>query len=224
MNMENFRFRELQIRNYGVYNLILVRRLFIFNFFANRKKRTEKNRMIKRGLQLLVEIRDRQISNKKNNKPKIVLLKLLALRAKPGRRYIKMNKIEHIGIAVKDLEASNVLWEKLLGKPPYKMEEVASEGVKTSFFMAGPNKVELLEALDPDSPVAKFIDRKGEGIHHIAFEVEDIRAELKRLNVEGFQVINNEPRIGADNKLVAFLHPRSANGVLIELCQEIKPE
>ena len=134
-----------------------------------------------------------------------------------------MNKIEHIGIAVKDLEASNLLFEKLLGKPHYKTEEVASEGVRTSFFKAGQNKVELLEALGPDSPVAKFIEKKGEGIHHIAFEVDDIMSELKRLDAEGFQVLNKEPKRGADNKLVAFLHPKSANGVLVELCQEIPP-
>ena len=134
-----------------------------------------------------------------------------------------MNKIEHIGIAVKDLEASNLLFEKLLGKPHYKTEEVASEGVRTSFFKAGQNKVELLEALGPDSPVAKFIEKKGEGIHHIAFEVDDIKSELKRLDAEGFRVLNKEPKRGADNKLVAFLHPKSANGVLVELCQEIPP-
>ncbi|HMB64273.1 MAG TPA: methylmalonyl-CoA epimerase [Eudoraea sp.] len=134
-----------------------------------------------------------------------------------------MNKIEHIGIAVKDLEASNLLFEKLLGKPHYKTEEVASEGVRTSFFKAGQNKVELLEALGPDSPVAKFIEKKGEGIHHIAFEVDDIMSELKRLDAEGFQVLNKEPKRGADNKLVAFLHPKSANGLLVELCQEIPP-
>lgn len=134
-----------------------------------------------------------------------------------------MNKIEHIGIAVKDLEASNLLFEKLLGKPHYKTEEVASEGVRTSFFKSGENKVELLEALDPDSPVAKFIEKKGEGIHHIAFEVDDIKSELKRLDAEGFRVLNKEPKRGADNKLVAFLHPKSANGVLVELCQEIPP-
>lgn len=132
-----------------------------------------------------------------------------------------MNKIEHIGIAVKNLEASNKLFEKLFGRAHYKTEEVASEGVKTSFFKAGPNKVELLEGLDKDSPIAKFVEKKGEGIHHIAFEVDDIVAEIARLKAEGFQVLNESPKKGADNKLVAFLHPKSANGVLIELCQEI---
>jgi methylmalonyl-CoA/ethylmalonyl-CoA epimerase len=132
-----------------------------------------------------------------------------------------MNKIEHIGIAVKDLDASNKLFEKLFGQAPYKMEEVASEGVRTSFFMAGPNKVELLEASREDSPIAKYIEKRGEGIHHIAFEVDDIKAEIIRLTAEGFHVLNKEPKKGADNKLVAFLHPKSTNGVLIELCQEI---
>lgn len=133
-----------------------------------------------------------------------------------------MRKIEHIGIAVKDIETSNQLFEKLFGAPPYKTEEVASEGVKTSFFMNGPNKIELLEATTPDSPIAKFLDKKGEGIHHIAFDVEDIEAEITRLKNEGFTVLNETPKRGADNKLVAFLHPKGTNGVLIELCQEIK--
>jgi methylmalonyl-CoA/ethylmalonyl-CoA epimerase len=134
----------------------------------------------------------------------------------------KMRKIEHIGIAVKSLEESNVLFEKLFGQPPYKEEEVASEGVKTSFFMSGPNKIELLEATNQDSPIAKFLEKKGEGIHHIAFDVEDIVAEILRLKEEGFVVLNEVPKKGADNKLVAFLHPKGTNGVLIELCQEIK--
>ncbi len=133
-----------------------------------------------------------------------------------------MRKIEHIGIAVKSLEVSNLLFEKLFGLPPYKEEEVVSEGVKTSFFMNGPNKIELLEATNPDSPIAKFIDKKGEGIHHIAFDVYDIEEEIKRLKKEGFVVLNEVPKKGADNKLVAFLHPKGTNGVLIELCQEIK--
>lgn len=133
-----------------------------------------------------------------------------------------MDKIEHIGIAVKDLEASNQLFAKLLGVPPYKMEEVASEGVRTSFFESGPNKVELLEATSADSPIAKFLEKKGEGIHHIAFAVEDIVSELARLKEEGFQLLNEIPKKGADNKLVAFLHPKGTNGVLVELCQEIK--
>jgi len=134
----------------------------------------------------------------------------------------KMRKIEHIGIAVKSLEVSNVLFEKLFGQPPYKEEEVASEGVKTSFFMNGPNKIELLEATNPDSPIAKFLEKKGEGIHHIAFDVNDINEEVIRLKNEGFVILNEIPKKGADNKLVVFLHPKGTNGVLIELCQEIK--
>jgi len=133
-----------------------------------------------------------------------------------------MKKIEHIGIAVKDLNTSNELFAKLLGAAHYKTEEVVSEGVKTSFFMNGPNKIELLEATNPDSPIAKFIEKKGEGIHHIAFDVEDIVSEIERLKAEGFTVLNETPKKGADNKLVAFLHPKTTNGVLIELCQEIK--
>lgn len=132
-----------------------------------------------------------------------------------------MDKIEHIGIAVKDLEASNQLFEKLFGVPHYKIEEVASEGVRTSFFKSGPNKIELLEATKEDSPIAKFIERKGEGVHHIAFAVTDIRQEIARLKNEGFRVLNEEPKKGADNKWVAFLHPKTTNGVLIELCQEM---
>lgn len=132
-----------------------------------------------------------------------------------------MRKIEHIGIAVKSLNESNELFEKLFGAPAYKEEEVESEGVKTSFFMNGPNKIELLEATNPDSPIAKFIEKKGEGIHHIAFDVENIHSEVERLKNEGFVILNETPKKGADNKLVVFLHPRSTNGVLIELCQEI---
>lgn len=132
-----------------------------------------------------------------------------------------MRKIEHIGIAVKDLEGSNTLFEKLFGAPAYKSEVVESEGVTTSFFLNGPNKIELLAATNPDSPIAKFIEKKGEGIHHIAFDVEDIVSEIARLQKEGFVVLNETPKKGADNKLVAFLHPKSTNGVLIELCQEI---
>lgn len=132
-----------------------------------------------------------------------------------------MKKIEHIGIAVKNLDESNILFAKLLGKPHYKIEDVLSENVKTSFFKSGPNKIELLEATNADSPIAKFIDKKGEGIHHIAFAVEDIKAEIKRLKSEGFTVLNDIPKKGADNKLVAFLHPKTTNGVLIELCQNI---
>ncbi|CAM1342688.1 Methylmalonyl-CoA epimerase [Tenacibaculum aestuarii] len=135
--------------------------------------------------------------------------------------FYPMNKIEHIGIAVKDLEKSNALFASLFGESHYKIEEVASEGVKTSFFKSGPNKIELLEATNPDSPIAKFIEKKGEGIHHIAFAVDNIKEEIKRLQNEGFTVLNETPKKGADNKLVAFLHPKSTNGVLIELCQEI---
>lgn len=133
-----------------------------------------------------------------------------------------MEKIEHIGIAVKDLDAANNTYEKLLGYEPYKQEIVDSEGVATSFFTSGESKIELLAATNPDSPIAKFIERRGDGIHHIAFAVEDIYAEVARLKAEGFQIINEEPRKGADNKLVVFVHPKSANGVLVELCQEIK--
>lgn len=133
-----------------------------------------------------------------------------------------MNKIEHIGIAVKSLAESNLLFEKLLGVASYKEEEVASEGVKTSFFQSGPNKIELLEATNPDSPIAKFLEKKGEGIHHIAFDVTDILSEIERLKGEGFTVLNETPKKGADNKLVAFLHPKGTNGVLVELCQEIR--
>lgn len=132
-----------------------------------------------------------------------------------------MDKIEHIGIAVKDLEKSNQLFAALFGEKHYKTEEVLSEGVKTSFFKTGPNKIELLQATNAESPIAKFIDKKGEGIHHIAFAVNDIVSEIKRLKKEGFIILNETPKKGADNKLVAFLHPKSTNGVLIELCQEI---
>jgi len=133
-----------------------------------------------------------------------------------------MEKIEHIGIAVKSLEDANKLFAQLFGKPHYKVETVESEGVSTSFFEVGPNKIELLEATKPDSPIAKFIEKKGEGIHHIAFAVDDIEKEIKRLKEEGFTVLNQTPKKGADNKLVAFLHPKTTNGVLIELCQEMK--
>lgn len=132
-----------------------------------------------------------------------------------------MHKIEHIGIAVKSLESSNDLFAKLFGETHYKLEKVASEGVNTSFFQVGPNKIELLEATGPDSPIAKFIEKRGEGIHHIAFDVEDIHAEIARLKEEEFIVLNETPKRGADNKLVCFLHPKTTNGVLIELCQEI---
>ena len=133
-----------------------------------------------------------------------------------------LNKPEHIGIAVKDLEASNTLFTKLFGKQFYKIESVESEHVSTSFFMLGETKIELLQATHPDSPIAKFIDKKGEGIHHLAFDVDDIYAEMRRLQNEGFELINEVPKKGADNKLICFLHPKTTNGVLIELCQEIK--
>jgi len=133
-----------------------------------------------------------------------------------------MLKIEHIGIAVKNIEESNSLFAKLFARQPYKTEVVESEGVSTSFFQMGDSKIELLEATNTDSAIAKFIEKRGEGIHHIAFEVEDIYAEMKRLEAEGFQLINKEPKAGADNKLVCFLHPKGTNGVLIELCQERK--
>ncbi len=132
-----------------------------------------------------------------------------------------MKKIEHIGIAVKDLEKSNSLFAGLFGKSHYKVEAVESEGVRTSFFEAGPNKIELLEGTHEDSPISKFIAKKGEGIHHISFAVDDILSEVTRLKKEGFVVLNETPKKGADNKLVVFLHPKSTNGVLIELCQEM---
>lgn len=131
-------------------------------------------------------------------------------------------KIEHIGIAVKDLQKSNELFSKLFGKNHYKVEKVESEHVATSFFMLGETKIELLEASSPESAISKFIEKKGEGIHHIAYEVDDVREEMKRLEEEGFELLNKEPKKGADNKLICFLHPKSTNGVLVELCQEIK--
>lgn len=133
-----------------------------------------------------------------------------------------MLKIEHIGIAVKNIEESNNVFAKLFARQPYKKEAVESEGVTTSFFQMGDSKIELLEATNPNSAIAKFIEKRGEGIHHIAFEVADIYAEMKRLEAEGFQLINAEPKKGADNKLVCFLHPKGTNGVLVELCQEIR--
>ena len=133
-----------------------------------------------------------------------------------------LDKIEHIGIAVKDLEASNLLFKSLFGEAHYKIEAVESEGVKTSFFKCGPNKIELLQATSKDSPIAKFIDKKGEGIHHIAFAVANIEQELERLTNQGFELIHKTPKQGADHKMIAFLHPKSTNGVLIELCQDIK--
>ncbi|MEM1338753.1 MAG: methylmalonyl-CoA epimerase [Bacteroidota bacterium] len=131
-----------------------------------------------------------------------------------------MDKIEHIGIAVKSLDNSNTLFAKLFGIPHYKIEAVESEGVRTSFFQSGPNKIELLEATHPDSAIAKFLEKKGEGIHHIAFAVENIEKEMERLQQEGFVVLPGFPKQGADNKIVAFLHPKGTNGVLVELCQD----
>lgn len=143
-----------------------------------------------------------------------------------------LTNVEHIGIAVRDLAASNALFTSLLNIAPYKSEAVEAEGVLTSFFRVNPGhdgpgherqtKIELLEATNPDSPIARFLEKKGEGIHHIAFEVDDIEAEMKRLKNEGFTLLNDTPKRGADHKLVCFLHPKTTNGVLIELCQEIK--
>lgn len=131
--------------------------------------------------------------------------------------------VEHIGIAVKDLEASEELYSKLFNVLPYKRESVLSEFVNTSFFKINQTKIELLEAMGPESTIAKFIEKKGEGFHHLAFEVDDIVSEMERLKGEGFILLNDIPKKGADNKLVCFLHPKSTNGILIELCQEIKP-
>lgn len=131
-----------------------------------------------------------------------------------------MNKIEHIGIAVSNLDEAVATYEQLLGTSCYKLEEVASEGVKTAFFKVGESKIELLEATHEESPIARFIAKKGQGIHHIAFDVTDIRSSMNTLAAKGFTLLSEHPKPGADNKLVAFLHPKSANGVLIELCQE----
>lgn len=131
-------------------------------------------------------------------------------------------RVEHIGIAVKALEKSNALFAALLGTDHYKIESVESEGVSTSFFKSGSTKIELLEATNADSPIAKFIEKRGEGIHHIAFEVDDIDAEMKRLSKAGFQLLQDSPKRGADNKLICFLHPKTTNGVLVELCQKIR--
>lgn len=129
-------------------------------------------------------------------------------------------KLEHIGIAVKDLKSSTKLFSELFDQESYKLEEVQSEGVRTSFFRVGESKVELLEGTTSESPISKFIDKKGEGIHHLAFEVKDIQSEIDRLTKLGYQLINSEPKDGADNKRIVFLHPKSTNGVLVELCQE----
>jgi methylmalonyl-CoA/ethylmalonyl-CoA epimerase len=133
-----------------------------------------------------------------------------------------MKKIEHIGIAVKSLKHASSLYEGLLGTSSYKIEEICSEQVITEFFQIGESKIELLEASSPDSAIHKFIEKRGEGIHHIAFAVDDIVKEMARLKREGFELISDVPKMGADNKLVCFVHPKSINGVLIELCQEIK--
>lgn len=131
-----------------------------------------------------------------------------------------IKKIEHIGIAVSSLENSNLLFKKLFGEPHYKLENLGSEGVSTSFFMIGETKIELLEATTPNSPIAKFIEKKGEGIHHIAYAVDDLDSEINRLTSEGFQFISKQPKDGADNKRICFLHPKSTNGILVELCEE----
>ncbi|MDQ6478951.1 methylmalonyl-CoA epimerase [Dyadobacter sp. LHD-138] len=133
-----------------------------------------------------------------------------------------MKNVEHIGIAVKDIEAAEKLFSSLFNSQPYKRETIASEFVETSFFKINETKIELLEATDPNSAIAKFIEKKGEGFHHIAFEVDDILAEMERLKAEGFVLLNEKPKPGADNKLVCFLHPKGTNGMLIELCQEIR--
>lgn len=131
-----------------------------------------------------------------------------------------MQKIEHLGIAVKNMGEAISLYEQLLNVPCYKTETVESEGVRTAFFQTGDNKIELLEATRPDSPIARFLEKKGEGIHHVAFAVEDIEAEMRRLQALGFELLNETPKPGADNKLVCFLHPKGTHGVLVELCQE----
>lgn len=131
-----------------------------------------------------------------------------------------LTNIEHIGIAVRDLAVSNDLFSKLLNTQPYKAERVETEGVAASFFRVNQTKIELLEATTPESAIAKFIEKKGEGVHHIAFEVDDILAEMERLKAEGFTLLNETPKAGADNKWVCFLHPKGTNGVLVELCQE----
>jgi methylmalonyl-CoA/ethylmalonyl-CoA epimerase len=136
-----------------------------------------------------------------------------------------MKNVEHIGIAVRNLEAAEKVFGSLFNREPYKRETVASESVKTSFFQVNQTKIELLEATNPDSVIARFIDKKGEGFHHMAFEVDDILAEMERLKSEGFTLLSEMPKPGADNKLVCFLHPKGTNGILIELCQEInKPD
>ena len=132
-----------------------------------------------------------------------------------------MEKLEHIGIAVKNLQEANKVFSRLLGSDHYKIEEVVSEKVRTSFFQIGDIKIELLEATDETSPIARFIEKKGEGIHHLAFEVSSIQESLRQYEDQGFEIVNKEPKRGADNKLISFLHPKSTSGVLIELCQKI---
>ena len=131
-----------------------------------------------------------------------------------------MRKIEHLGIAVNNLSEANELYTKLLGVEPYKQESVEREGVTTSFFKIGESKIELLEANNPESPIAKFLEKRGQGIHHIAYAVDDIKAEMKRLQDEGFVLLSDEPKPGADGKVVVFLHPKSSGGVLVELCMD----
>ena len=133
-----------------------------------------------------------------------------------------MKKIEHIGIAVQDIEASKKVFSKIFGKESYKEETVESEGVFTSFFQVGENKIELVSATNLESPISRYLEKNREGMHHIAFDVEDIEKEMKRLQNEGIRTLNDKPKIGADNKLICFLHPKDTNGVLIELCQQIK--
>ena len=134
-----------------------------------------------------------------------------------------MNKIEHIGVAVRSLSLSIPLFEKLLGTPCYKTESVLSEKVNTAFFKTGESKIELLESMEPDGVISNFVEKNGEGMHHIAFEVDDLKAEIERLKSEGFKFINEEPKRGADNKMVCFLHPKSTNGMLVEICQQMLP-
>jgi methylmalonyl-CoA/ethylmalonyl-CoA epimerase len=150
------------------------------------------------------------------------LQEIIALNKAINKTYSDMLKIEHLGIAVKNLQDSVPLFEQLLNTPCYKTEGVESEGVMTAFFQTGDSKIELLEATNETSPIAKFVQKKGEGIHHIAFEVENIEAEMRRLEALGFELLNATPKHGADNKLVCFLHPKTTNGVLVELCQEIR--
>ncbi|HTA84505.1 MAG TPA: methylmalonyl-CoA epimerase [Bacteroidia bacterium] len=135
-----------------------------------------------------------------------------------------ITKIEHLGIAVKNIEEANAIYKAILGVSAYKTEQVASENVNTSFFKVGESKIELLEGTSPESAITKFIEKKGEGIHHIAFDVDDIEAEMENLKKQGFTLLSDKPKQGADNKLICFVHPKSANGVLIELCQEIKKQ